>query len=193
MPAEAIIRRLRGAIRNALVWGACWSALSIPTYAILRVIGVIPGSMSWLNMIPLAAKFGVVGTIAGAAFSVVVSVFYRGRRLSEISWVRFGIAAGVVTALFVPAFLQTMNLISGSGLAPWADILDDIPATGLFGAIAAASSLRLAQFADKAFPEPREQFERSGAMERLIERNLNAPDTSGDESEHYTTRRPAYY
>ena len=151
------------------------------------------GAGSWLNVIPLAVKFGVVGTIAGAAFSVVVSVFYHGRRLSEISWVRFGIAAGVVTALFVPAFLQTMNLISGSGLAPWGDILDDIPATALFGAIAAASSLRLAQFADKAFPDPQDQFERSGAVERLIERNLNDPLASAEELEYSTTRHPIQY
>jgi hypothetical protein len=193
MPAEAIFRRLRGVIRNAFVWGACWAALSIPTYAVLRIIGVIPGTFSWLNVIPLAGKFGVVGTIAGAAFSVVVSVFYRGRRLSEINWARFGVAAGVVTALFIPAFLQTMNLISGDGLAAWADILDDIPATALFGAIAAASSLRLAQFADKAFPDPQNQFERSGAMERLIERNLDTPLPSAEETDYSTTQRPSYY
>lgn len=193
MSARAIFRRLRGGIRNALVWGACWSALSIPTYTILRIIGIIPGTFSWLNVIPLAAKFGVVGTIAGAAFSVVVSVFYHGRRLSEISWVRFGIAAGVVTALFIPAFLQTMNLISGGGLAPWKDILDDVPATGLFGAIAAATSLRLAQFADKAFPEPQDQFERSGAMKRLIERNLSAPLSSTEGSDYSITHRHASY
>ena len=149
--------------------------------------------MAWLNVIPLAARFGVVGTIAGAAFSVVVSGFYHGRRLSEISWVRFGIAAGVVTAFFVPAFLQTMNLLSGDGLVPWRLVLDDIPTTGVFGAIAAASSLRLAQFADKAFPDRQDQFEPSGAMERLIERNLNDPLGSAEESEYSTTRRSTQY
>lgn len=193
MPAEKNFRRLRGAIRNALVWGVCWSALTIPTYAILRVTGMISDTSSWLNVIPLAVRFGVVGTIAGAAFSVVVSVFYHGRRLSEISWIRFGMAAGVVTALFVPAFLQTMNLISGDGLVPWRFVLDDIPATGVFGAIAAASSLRLAQFADKAFPDPQDRFEPSAAMERLIERNLNDPLASADESEYSTTRRSTQY
>src|SRR4029079_19160358 len=132
MLPEKSFRRLRGAIRNALVWGVCWSALSIPMYAILRIIGMVSDTMSWLNIIPLAVRFGVVGTIAGAAFSVAISVFYRGRQLSQISWVRFGIAAGVVTALFIPVFLQMMNVLSGSGLAPWGDILDDVPTTGLF-------------------------------------------------------------
>jgi len=193
MLPEKSFRRLRGAIRNALVWGVCWSALSIPMYAILRIIGMVSDTMAWLNIIPLAVRFGVVGTIAGAAFSVAISVFYRGRQLSQISWVRFGIAAGVVTALFIPVFLQTMNVLSGGGLAPWGDILDDVPTTGLFGAIAAASSLRLAQFADKAFPERQDQFEPSGAMERLIERNLNDPRGSAEEWEYSTTHRTAQY
>jgi hypothetical protein len=38
-----------------------------------------------------------------------------------------------------------------------------------------------------------DQFERSGAMERLIERNLNDPLASAEESEYATTRRSTQY
>jgi hypothetical protein len=135
---------------NALVWGIGWCGLAFAVLATLRVAGILPADASWAGVLGLAVRFGIVGFIAGGAFATFIRLRYRGRRLSEISWVRFGMAGGVVTGLFVPAFLQTMNLLSGDGLVPWALVLDDALTTAVLGGAAAGGSLRLAQRAEAA-------------------------------------------
>jgi hypothetical protein len=138
------MRRVRAVLRNALVWGAVWAAAPAAVFIGLRLTG-IAGSVSWHDGFGLAARFGIVGFVAGAAFSTVVGFAYRGRRLADMSWWRFGIAGGVVTAIFVPLFLQTMNLVTGGHIVPWHLVLDDSIWTGILGAVAAGGSLKFAQ------------------------------------------------
>jgi hypothetical protein len=145
MAAEGRMRRVRAVLRNALVWGAVWAAAPAALFVGLRLTGVIGDSVSWHDGLGLAARFGIVGFVAGAAFSTVVGFAYRGRRLADMSWWRFGIAGGVVTAIFVPLFLQTMNLVTGGHIVPWHLVLDDSIWTGILGAVAAGGSLKFAQ------------------------------------------------
>ena len=145
MTVGMTFRRLRGLVRNALLWGAGWSALALGVFTILRLIGVIPERVSWVQGLGVVARFGVVGMVAGAAFSSVIRFLYHGRRLRDISWVRFGIAGAVVTGVFVPLFLQTMNILSGDGLVAWRLVLDDALWTAVFGGVVAGGSLKLAQ------------------------------------------------
>lgn len=105
MAAGNIVRRLRGVLGNALVWGGGWFAATFAVLATLRVFGFAPAESSWGDALRFALRSGVMGAIAGTAFSSFIALRYRGRRLSEISWVRFGIGGAVVTGLFVPAFL----------------------------------------------------------------------------------------
>ena len=81
-----------------------------------------------------------------------MKLLYRGKRLSEISWVRFGIGAAVLTGLFVPAFLQTMNLVSGGELVPWSLVFDDLVFSAVFGGVTAAGTMLLAQRHEAAHP-----------------------------------------
>ena len=90
-----IVRRLRGAVGNAVVWGAAWAGSALAVFGVLRITGVVPqGNIG--DALFVATRFGVVGAIASLAFSGLVRLVYRGRRLSEISWVRFGIGGAVV-------------------------------------------------------------------------------------------------
>lgn len=148
MNADNIFRRLRGAVGNAMVWGAGWAALGFTVFAALKVVGIVPASVPWLAAIVLAGKFGIIGGVTGGAFSLLVGLLYRGRRLSEISAVRFGAGGGIMAALFVPAFFQAMNLLSGDGLVPMGLVLDDSLWAVVFGGVAAGASLKLAQRAD---------------------------------------------
>jgi len=141
-------RRLRGLVTNALVWGAGWSTLALVVFSTLRLTGIIPERVSWLEGLGLAARFGIVGGVAGAAFSAVIRLVYYGRRLRDINWVRFAIAGAVATGVFVPLFLQTMNVLTGDGLVPWRLVLDDALWTAVFGGVVAGGSLRLAQRAE---------------------------------------------
>lgn len=152
MDTENLFRRLRGAVGNAVVWGAGWATLGFAVFATLKVAGVLPAEASWLDAVTLAAKVGIVGGVAGTAFSAAVGLLYRGRRLSDISAVRFGVGGGIMAGLFVPAFFQAMNLLTGDGLVPLGLILDDVAWAVVFGGIAAGASLKLAQRADTLLP-----------------------------------------
>lgn len=152
MNADSIFTRLRAALGNAVVWGAGWAALGLAAFAALKVTGNLPASVIWLDGLLIAARFGFMGGIVGGAFSAFVGLLYRGRRLAEISAVRFGIGGGMLAGVFVPAFLQTMNLLSGDGFVPMGLVLDDIPYAAVFGAIAAGGSLYLAKRAQTMLP-----------------------------------------
>ncbi|MFN8669934.1 MAG: hypothetical protein U0164_22315 [Gemmatimonadaceae bacterium] len=138
-------RRLRGAIGNALVWGGGFAALGASVFTALKVSGFIYAPMPWLLGLEITLKLGLFGAISGGAFAAVIRFAYQGRRLADINWKRFALTAGVATGIFVPLFMQTMNVISGDGMVPWGDVLDDGVLLSVFGAIAAGASLKLAQ------------------------------------------------
>jgi hypothetical protein len=150
MDSDNIFRRLRGAVGNAVVWGLGWTTLGLVVAAAGKVAGVFP--LSWLDTIGVAVRFGIVGGIAGGAFSLAIGLLYRGRRVSELSPVRFGIGGGIVAGVFVPAFLQAMNLLSGGGMIAMKYVLDDGLWSALFGAVAAGGSVLLAQRARTRLP-----------------------------------------
>ena len=171
MSADNIVKRLRGALGNALVWGAGWSAFALLVFTVLRLAGVLPKSGSWLQGLGLAARFGIVGFVAGGAFAGIMRFVYHGRRLRDINWVRFGIAGGIATGVFVPLFLQAMNVISGDGLVPWRLVLDDALWTAVFGGVVAGGSLRLAQRADAIAPAPnQDRLDGTKAVDRDAQR-----------------------
>jgi len=161
-----IFRRLRGAFGNALVWGAAWFTAALALFATLRVAGIF--TFSWADILFTAVQAGIIGGVAGAAFSTVIRLLYHGRRLSEMSWVRFGIGGAVVTGLFVPVFLQLMNWLSGDGLVPWALVLDDIPLVAVLGGLAAGGSLKIAQHAEVALSDgTQDRVDDSEGVDRL--------------------------
>src|SRR6478672_434298 len=113
MPNEKRFPRLRATFRNSLVWGVAWGAFGTGVASVMRLIDKIPFGYALLDGLGMGIRIGVIGAIAGAAFFAFISVAYRGKRLSEISWARFGAGAAIVAGLFVPGFLQAMNLLSG--------------------------------------------------------------------------------
>jgi hypothetical protein len=161
-----MLKRLRGALGNALVWGVGWLTVGVVVLTTLRVVGVL--TFPWVDLVAFAVRMGIVGAVAGGAFSVAIGLLYHGRRLSEISWVRFGIGGGLVTGMFVPLFLQTMNLLSGDGLVPWELVLDDGLWTAVFGGVMAGGSLKLAQLGDTLLPGgTQDQLDHPEEMDRL--------------------------
>ena len=78
-------RRLRGAIGNALAWGAAWYVVSLTIFTVLRITGVIQSTAPWIEVARGCMKFAVMGTIAGGAFSTFIGLRYRGRSLSQNS------------------------------------------------------------------------------------------------------------
>jgi hypothetical protein len=137
--------RFRAILKNAIVWGAGWGILGAAVASIIRLTDNIPLLHAILDGIGMGVRIGVVGGITGAAFAAFISVAYRGKRLSEINWLKFGLGGLVLGGLFVPAFLETMSLLTGGGFVPFKLISDDILMSALFGGITAAGTMRLAQ------------------------------------------------
>ncbi|MBW3570021.1 MAG: hypothetical protein KY467_02835 [Gemmatimonadetes bacterium] len=149
MTIKNVVRRLTGAVKNAVVWGVAWSALAFVSIIGLRTIGVmVPPEIGALDAIGMAIRVGIVGGLAGGAFAVFISLFYRGRRLSEIEWVRFGLGGAVVAELFILAFFAVGGLVSGDGFPALEDVFSDLVMAAVFGGIAAGASMWLAQRAE---------------------------------------------
>lgn len=140
-------RRLRAAVRNALIWGMSWGGAALAVLVVAKLFGA---EVSWQDGVGLAVRLAVVGTISGMAFSAVIRRFYRGHRLAEISSWRFGLQGGFATALFIPCFLSVMRLVSGEGILPLEFWLPNMTVGALFGGAAAGGTVKLAQLADRA-------------------------------------------
>jgi hypothetical protein len=149
MIGESKLRQLRAMVRNAVVWGVAWGAAAFVTILTLRTIGVmVPAHIRWYDALGMAIRFGVVGGLAGVAFASAIRFFYRGKRLSDISLMRFTIGGALLGGVGVPLLMETMSVLTGGGLVPWSLIQTDALFAGLFGGLAAGGSLKLAQLAD---------------------------------------------
>jgi hypothetical protein len=149
MNIKNIVWRLTGAAKNAVTWGVTWFGLSFVTILGLRTVGVVvPPEIGVLDAIGMAVRVGIVGGMAGGAFALCISLLYRGRRLSEINWVRFGLGGALVAELFMLALFAIGNLATGDAFPGLRDILSDLVIAGAFGGIAAGASMWLAQRAE---------------------------------------------
>jgi hypothetical protein len=152
MAYQSPVTRLRATLRNSVVWGVGWGIIGTAIATTMRLIDNIPFGYAILDGIGMGIKIAVIGAISGAAFFAFIGVAYRGKRLREISWQRFGLGGFVVAGLFVPAFLQTMNLLTGGELVAWNLLSDDFVFSALFGGITAAGTMILAQRSEAAHP-----------------------------------------
>lgn len=146
MNVENIVRRLAGAAKNGVAWGGAWFALAFATILGMRTIGVVvPPEIGVLDAMGMAVRVGVAGGMAGGVFALFVSHVYRGRRLSGISPLRFGIGGAGVAVLFMLGLFSIGNLLMGDPFPALGDILSDLVVGAAFGGISAGASLWLAQ------------------------------------------------
>ena len=137
-----------GALRNGLVWAMGWSAACLLAFGVMWLAGRVNPAVSLKMVLFLAFRFAIWGALAGAFFWGLLAVLERvgrARPLAEASSARFGILGAIATAAFVPLTMQLFNLISGDGLAAWADVLDDLLWVMPLGGAAAVATLKLAQ------------------------------------------------
>jgi len=155
-------------VRNAVVWGAAWGAAAFVTILGLRTIGVmVPASITWVDALGMAIRFGVVGGIAGAGFASVVRFIYRGRRIDDISAVRFAIGGALVAGIGVPLLMETLSVLTGGGITPWSLIRTDTIFSALFGGVVAGGTIKLAQLARSREVEDDDALSPAGSAPEL--------------------------
>ena len=145
MSEEGRFKRLKAIFKNAVVWGVSWGALGTVVSALIRLSDGISPGFALLDGIGMGIRIGFMGGLAGAVFSAFISLAYRGRNLSDISAAKFGLGGAIFAGAFVPVFMQTMNLLSGSGFVPFDLINTDILYSALFGGATAAGTMWLAK------------------------------------------------
>jgi hypothetical protein len=121
-----------------------------------------------------------VGALAGAAFSTFISMAYRGKRLSEISATKFGLGGAILAGAFVPAWMQTMSLLTGGGLVPFNLINSDIVMATVFGGVTAFGSMLLAQ---------RDEAKNPTTVQELLERMETESLGAGEPVSYQTKQR----
>ena len=166
MTFDNVYRRLRGVLGNAIVWGAGWFIVAL---IVTTAVGLIGGASlaRWPDAVRGALMFGVMGGIASTAFSLFIALRYRGKRLSDISWIRFGIGGGIVAGLFVPTFIIVMRFLSGDPFLAVQALLRNGIVGLAFGGAAAAITMKVAQSAERSLPTGRSDPGEIDAPHRL--------------------------
>ena len=143
------LRRLRAIALNGLVWGGAWFA-GVMTMA--TVAEFIDGRGFHIAGWELAVPGGILFGLAGVAFSTVIALVLRGRKLSELDWIRFGLGGGVVSFFFLPTLVSVLRALSGDEMLAFTKLLGTGALGFMFGGVAAAGTLKLAQLADRHLP-----------------------------------------
>ena len=140
------LRRFRGIVGTALVWGIGWAAISWPIYFLifpnLSALARVTAA-SWLS-----SRVGVAGAATGATFALLVLAFERRHGLCQFTTQRaalWGVLAGcgscfAALAVTPTGFSQAPGLL-GSALALGTTFGG---ATAAFTLLAARRSARLA-------------------------------------------------
>lgn len=149
------LRRVRGAVRMGLTWGAVWSAA-----------GLVPRWLFGFNAdVPFPIVFGVLGFIAGVTFAGLLVLTERHRRFDQMSLPRFAAWGAVGGLLLSAVFAKSASLGMG-------DVLAIVPTFALASGACAAASLAIARRAvSRELPDIR----RETAAGELTDREQRKP------------------
>ena len=114
-PMNQTLRRIRGLLGTAFLWGAGWGGLT--------AAGALLGG-DWIGALTAGTAHFLVGAVAGGTFAGLLALGERGRSLADLSPVRvaiWGATGGTLLAplqyLIAPALGVAWPGLVGAGLA----------------------------------------------------------------------------
>ena len=179
---KTILRRIRGALGNAAVWGGTWTVASVVWIGWIMVKGLIytpelvaatdwGSSEIWRALLSIIGFTAAVGAGTGIAFSTYLATNFRRKSLENLSSARTAVGGGLVTLLVGLVVYMALGAPTGIGfddvlpLLSWGTLLG----TGMgYASVAAAK---------RALPGPRSSGSRLGAAQPIQERNTNPSST----------------
>lgn len=142
---ETLLRRLRGALLNGVLWSGAWSVASVGVSAMLRVFGL--GGGSFVDVLPSVVIGGAfIGFASGMGFSLVLAAAFRNRELNGIRYAPFTLAGAVVAGVLVPSLFYLPLVMSG-GVVTGMELGLNAAMASLLGASTSFAMLRLAKAA----------------------------------------------
>lgn len=141
-----ILRRLRGALGNAIFWGASWFGVMWTFLAAANVAGIIEADDPWRLVLYVAGNAGVTGFLTGGVFSAYLSVAYQDRSLLDLKARRVALGGAAVAALFSAGFGLVLRTSAGIPIIV-GDFITGAFWSAALGAVMAAGSIRIAQHA----------------------------------------------
>lgn len=140
---KGLMRRIRGWLGNALVWGVTWSLATIP---LVGMLWWLDGSFLAYGIAPrIAWTLFSMGFVAGGSFSTYLGLAYRHRGIGELSPGLFAVVGGAFAGMLPPIF----TLLPGLAMFLGASIPEALAWTSaisaLLGAGTAYATVRIAQ------------------------------------------------
>jgi hypothetical protein len=169
---KSILRRLRGALGNALVWAAGWFVAAFPLTALAPIIfGTTPNFTYLGAAMFLAPTLAALGFVSGGAFSLYLGITGRERGLNELKpgWIALG--TGITVGLLMAAFLVLFVSLRGFPVSFGPTLIG----ASIFGGLAGVTALGQIKIAQKALTPGEESH---GELESGRKRDL--PDPEGE-------------
>lgn len=130
-------------VRYPALWAATWA---LTGFLMAIVHGIVSGHGALPSLgggLLYSIRFAFWGAVFGLLFAGAATLIGRG--IVDRNRALVCIAVGVAVGILLPLIMQGFNLLSGDGLAAWADVLDDAVWAVPFGALAACVSLTFAR------------------------------------------------
>jgi hypothetical protein len=138
-----LLRRIRGAIGNALTWAAAWFGGSLALLGALGLAGLVP-PIGLGMLLRLSLNVGITGFLAGTGFSLFLGTRYGNHQLEDLRVGRVALWGTALSGLLAPALsIVTMRFgASGIGLG---FLAASAIGAGIFGGLTAGGTIALAQ------------------------------------------------
>ena len=162
-----ILRRLRGALGNALVWAPTWFIVAFPLTAVFHVFGYFGSAPFWPTAFGTATTLAGMGFLAGGAFSLYLGFAARHQRLKDLKPTRSALGSGITAGLVIPAFGILVNTLGGAPISVGTTVVISSIAAVLTG-VTAFGHIKIAQKALLAGELPPEELD-SGTDRFLLE------------------------
>lgn len=143
---KRFVRRLRGALGNALVWAVGWFGAGFLLITAINIFGIGTfrryTTFALLDALRYATSMAVVGFVTGGAFSMYVAAAFRNQQLQDVSPGRFALGGALVAVLLS---LGLIGIITGFEVFLLEDLVIPIVMPAILGGATGYASIKLAK------------------------------------------------
>lgn len=146
---KGMLRRIRGAVGNAVAWAVSWVAGGTAVLGLLHLTGLFQladPSEIFTFFVPV---LGMTGFLTGVAFSAYLPLVYRDQSVLGIRTGRFVLGGAVVAGLICPLVVLLSPLAPELGASARILLASELW-TVVFGGVTAGATLKLAQRASSS-------------------------------------------